>query len=122
MGLDSKVVLDACNAWRGSVVADSSKTKSKSEVKLGGRVLKDGEDKRNLAVHDSIKETAKVEYSPAGALISLSDALRVLSERHDASVKLIEFPPEIADWLDRDTFRPIQGPQEAPKPTESVPV
>jgi hypothetical protein len=114
MGLDSKVVLDACNAWRGSIKAESDRTKVTSEVKLGGRVLKDGEDKRTLAVKDSIKETAKVGYRPEGALVSLSDALRVLSERHDASVKLIEFPPEITSWLDRDTFKVVVVADEVP--------
>lgn len=103
-GLDSKLVLDACNAWRGSIKASESEVTS--EVKLAGRVNKSGDDKRVLNLTD--KETTKAKkagYTAPGALLALSDELKRVTERHGATIELTEFPVDIVDWLARDTFK-----------------
>lgn len=113
-GYDSVAVLAACNAWRGSV--KPSEEEAKTKVTLSGRVNADGDDKRKLAVSDTVRSSAKkIGWTAPGALLALSDALRQLTEKHEASVILTEFSPDIADWLDRDTFRPVQGPAEKPE-------
>jgi len=112
MGLDSSKVLAACNAWRGSVLADSAETKT--EAKLSGKVTTKG-DKRRLAIHDRTTEKAKdLRYAAAGALLALSDELRKLTERHGARVTLEALPEEIVDWVSRDTFRPDSAPAPVP--------
>ncbi len=107
LGLDASKVLAACNSWRGSQKADASKGYSlKTSAKLSGRVLKSGEDKRTVRLTDSEKSVSVSSYSPAGALLALSDGVRELETRHGVSVGEIVFPAEIADWLARDTFKP----------------
>lgn len=105
LGLDSKEVLNACNAYRGAVKA-SEAPEVTSETKLTGRINKNGDDKRTLSFTDKEKTVAKkVSYSAPGALIALSDELRRVTEKHGATIVLEEFPAEIADWLNRDTFK-----------------
>lgn len=117
LGYDSKAVLAACNAWRGGVKAGEEK--ATGETKLVGAITSKGQDNRTLTVRDSVKTVAKkLSYSAPGALIALSDALTALTDRHGVRLELAEFPPEIAEWLDRDSFRPVQGPAE--KPAEDV--
>jgi len=106
LGLDSAKVLAACNSWRGSQKADSAKGSLKTSAKLAGRILKSGEDKRVVRLTDSEKSVAIAGYSPAGALLALSDGVRELETRHGVSVGEIVFPAEIVDWLARDTFKP----------------
>lgn len=119
LGYDSSAVLQACNAWRGSIKAENEETKS--EVKLSGKVNANGDDKRKLSAIDRTVGKAKdIVYSAAGGLIALSDELRRVTERHGATVVLTEFPEAIADWLDRDTFRPLQGPAEKPAEKATV--
>lgn len=106
LGYDADKVLAACNSWRGSQKADSAKGSLKTSAKLSGRVLKSGEDKRTVRLTDSEKSVSVANYSPAGALLALSDSIRDLESRHGVSVGEIVFPAEIADWLARDTFKP----------------
>lgn len=106
LGLDADKVLSACNSWRGSQKADASKGTLKTSAKLAGRILKSGEDKRTVRLTDSEKSVSVAGYSPAGALLALSDGVRELESRHGITVGEIVFPSEIADWLARDTFKP----------------
>lgn len=113
-GYDSSVILDACNAYRGSIKALEADVTS--ETKLAGKVTAKGDDKRTLAFKDKeITKASKVSYAAPGALLALSDELKRVTERHGATVTLESFPYEIAAWIDRDSFRMVQGPEEAPK-------
>ena len=105
LGLDTAKVLTACNSWRGSQKADSSKGSLKTSAKLSGRVLKSGEDKRAIRLTDAEKSVAICSYSGAGALLALSDACRELETRHGVTLASIELPGEIVDWLTRDSFK-----------------
>lgn len=107
LGYDAGKVLSACNSWRGSQKADASKGYSlKTSAKLAGRILKSGEDKRMVRLTDSEKSVSIATYSPAGALLALSDGVRELEKRHGVSVGEIALPGEVVDWLARDTFKP----------------
>ena len=113
LGYDSAAVLAACNAWRGSI--KSGTEEAKSEVKLAGRINAKGDDKRTLSATDKVTVKAKgIGFNAAGGLLALSDELRRVTEKHGATIVLTEFSEEIADWLDRETFRLVQGPAEKP--------
>lgn len=119
-GLDSKQVLSACNAYRGSVRADAEKTKIVSETKLTGK-LTDKADGRRLTFSDKERYSSKTEKGevPApGLLVALSDALLKLTEVHGATVALNEFSLEIEGWLyaKREAFALPQAPAPVPAP------
>lgn len=112
MGLDSTKVLAACNAWRGTIRATDSE--SKSTITLTGKVNKDGEDKRALTVTDRTKETAKkVGVAAPGLLLAISDECQKLTEKHGVTLQLERFPADIQEWLNRDSFRPDAKPEQA---------
>ena len=113
-GYDSVAVLAACNAWRGSI--KSGEETAKSEVKLSGQITAKGIDNRKLSATDKITVKAKeIGYTAAGALLALSDDCRRMTEKHGATMVLTGFPETVEEWLDRDTFRPVQGPAEKSK-------
>lgn len=119
LGLDSKAVLNAVNAWRGSVKADPSKTKSEGTTKISGQVTSKGKDNRQIKMVDKItekSETEKGEVPMPGRLLAFSDALKSL-DKFGNVLKVVGFEPELGEWLESTvSFRPVQGPVQAPKP------
>lgn len=117
MGLDSRAVLNACNAFRGSIKSDPKKAKHDTETKLTGQITAKGLDNRKLTFKDSITEKAETEKGsvPApGRLLAFSDALKAM-DKYGHSLVVTEFEPELEEWLNETVaFRPVQGP--APKP------
>ena len=116
MGLDSKAVLNACNAFRGSVKADPEKTTAKTETKLAGAVTTKGVDNRRLTFKDSIVEKAQTEKGSVpmpGRLLAFSDALKAL-DKFGATLAVSSLDTEVEEWLETTTaFRPVQGPVPA---------
>lgn len=117
-GLDSVAVLNACNAYRGSVkVADSD---HKSVTTLSGKISAKGMDNRKLTFKDSITEksaTGKGNVPAPGQLLAFSDWLRKGTDTFGASLEITEFPPDVEDWLSvkAQTFAPVQGCAEPAK-------
>ena len=102
MGLDSRLVLEACNAYRGSIEANSDKTKVVSETKLTGK-LTEKKDGRRLTFNDRERyssQTDKGDVSPPGLLLAFNDAIAKLIEVHDGTVVIDDFPPAIEQWLE----------------------
>lgn len=108
MGLNSKAVLCACNAWRGSVKGEETKSGNIAKVKLTGTVNKSGEDKRTLTVSDKTSITAKkLEVTMPGLLVAISDGLTELTDKLGISVGEITFPDVLVEWLEgTPAFRP----------------
>jgi hypothetical protein len=112
LGLDSVKVLEAANAWRGSVKGQSPDTKC--VTKLVGKVGAKS-DNRYLSLTDSEKQkakTAKGDVPAVGRLVALSDALSEVTDKFGASIPAVTLPDDIIDWLESvESFKlaPVQG-------------
>ena len=96
LGLDSKAVLCACNAWRGGIKGEET---ANSTVKLVGKVSKKG-DGRTLNVSDDIKVRAKkAGLCMPGMLVGISDELTKLTDSYGLRVSVAEFPTKLEEWL-----------------------
>ena len=102
--VDSRMVLDAVNAFVGEVEALPEDVNVKAKAKLTGK-LTEKSDKRVVTITESEKRKAKVKHCAQSALYALSTALDELTDRHGVTVGEIELPYEIAEWADRDTWR-----------------
>lgn len=113
MGLSSVKVLNAVNAWVGSVnIGDgqADKVDVTAGAKLSGSVTKKGEDKRVITIKESEKRTAKRSWTWQGGLYALSTACDDLVNRHGVALTVSELPQEIAKAIDRDTFKTAKAP------------
>lgn len=110
MGLNSKAVLCACNAWRGGIKGEEE---TKSTTKMVGKVSKKG-DGRSLNVSDDVKLRAKkVGLCMPGMLVGISDELTKLTDSYGVSLTVAEFPAELEEWLlttEAFKFKPVESP------------
>ena len=110
LGLNSRKVLNAVNAWVGSLeVSDSPESKDKVDItakaKLSGKVTAKGDDKRVITIVESEKRKVVRKHTWQGALYALSTACDELVERHGITLEISTFSPEIESALSRDSFR-----------------
>ncbi len=112
LGLNSRAVLCACNAWRGGIKGDEAPPKL--SVKMVGKVSNKG-DGRTLNVSDDVKVRAKkIVICMPGMLVGISDELTKLTDSYGLRITVAEFPPELEEWLlSTEAFKPA-------KPVEAV--
>jgi len=105
-GYDASKVLAAVNAVICSIEPDESKTVVTAKATLAGRVTEKNGDKRTVTVTETEKRKSdKIAYSPQLALYALSTAADSLVDRHGVVFEITAFAPDVALWLNRDTFR-----------------
>ena len=105
-GYDSAKVLSAVNAVVCGIEARADKTKVTTKATLAGKVTEKAGDKRTITIRESERrQSAAIAYSPQLALYALSSACDQLTDRHGVSLEIGEFPPAVALWLSRDSFR-----------------
>lgn len=104
LGLDSKMVLDAVNAFIGNVEADAAKTKTTGKASLTGK-LTEKSDTRKVTIRESEKRQAEVRVCAQSRLYALSCDLDKLTDRHEMSVGEITLPTEVEAWCNRDSWK-----------------
>lgn len=117
LAIDSRMVLDAVNAFVGEVKPDENDPKAvkvTAKAKLSGK-LTEKSDKRVVTITESEKRKAKVRHCAQSALYALSTALDELTDRHGVTVGEIELPVEIETWANRPTWKvkEVRDAQEA---------
>jgi len=116
MDVDAVKVLEAVNAWRGSVKGEEN---TESRCKITGKVSKKGEDNRRFALTDKTKEAYKSEKGgvvPQSVILSVSDALHKITDDLGACVGEVSLPHEITWWLQKSAF--ALNSVQPPKPEE----
>jgi len=121
LGLNSRKVLNAVNAWVGSLeVSDAPESKDKVDItakaKVSGKVTAKGDDKRVVTITESEKRKVVRKHCWQGALYALSTACDEMTDRHGVVLEISAFSPEIESALVRDSFR-----DKAPVPVEPAP-
>lgn len=118
-GYDSGKVLSAVNAVICGIEARADKTKVVTKATLAGKETEKHGDKRTVTIRESERrQSAAIAYSPQLALYALSSACDQMTDRHGVSLEIGEFPPAIALWLSRDSFR-VNRPAAIGEPVEA---
>lgn len=104
VSIDSRLVLNAVNAWVGEVEHNPDDSKITAKAKLSGKISAKGVDKRVVTITETEKRKAKTTAKPQGLLYALSTELDTLTEKHGVCVEIGELPSEIAEWAIRDSW------------------